>query len=337
MALKYFSKLPIIEYPLSKTETKKARDILHRIFFDQKFLNNSEYVRQYRVLDGDRPEIISDKLYQRPDLYSIIMLLNDFDVTMLSGLPVSSAVYDDYIKTKYSDSVHYLIPTLPSGQLNWGVGGSGGGYVFPMFGYGFNIGEKVFAADSSGFQIYDIRAYVKEWNPITSSVKLDVISGSFPEGTTISNADGSVNYRIAHIKEGRKALHHFESKQTTISGGTPLIKGSVIDPLSRIDLLGTGIMFTPLGMVNIASTSRGLPAGFTGSYNNVVIYYYNTLKGDLSNLNSTKDFIKVVTNEEYEEKIQERKRLITVPTQERTKLGELVSTVSEILDNIQTG
>jgi len=340
MAFKYFSKLPIIEYPLSKTENKKARDILHRIFFDQKFLNNSEYVREYRALDGDRPEIIADKLYERPDLYSIIMMLNDFDVTMMSGLPVSSAVYDDYIKTKYSDSVYYIVPSLSYNSILTGSSfGNSGGYVFPMFGYGFDVGEKIFASDKNGFQIYDVRAYVKEWNPVMSALKLDVISGSFPEGTTISNQDGSVNYRISHVKEGRKALHHFEANTTTISGGIPLIKGSVIDPLSRVDSLGTGIMVTPMGVANKSSSGRfapsGLPNGFTGSYGTTLIYFYNFYKGDLNF--AWKDFIKIVTNEEQETRTQEKKRLITVPTQERTKLGELVSTVSEILDNIQTG
>lgn len=98
MGFRYFSNLPEIEYPLDRTQNKKARDILHRVFVDKKFADQSHYIRNYQVADGDRPEIISQKLYDRTDIYSIIMLLNDFDTTMLSGLPPSARIYDDYIK-----------------------------------------------------------------------------------------------------------------------------------------------------------------------------------------------------------------------------------------------
>ena len=326
MALSYFSELPIIEYSLDKTTNKKARDILHRLFFDQKFLDRSDYVRKYEVQDGDRPEIIANKLYGRPDLYSIIMLLNDFDTTMLSGLPPMSSIYNQYLDEKYNDDVYYLIP-LGTSVIASGSGYSGG-YVFPLLGYGFGIGERVFGSDGN-FQNYGVRAYVKEWNPKLSALKLDILSGSFVAGMTLVNEDGSVNYKIAHKKSGKQALHHFEAITTTTSGTTPLIKGTVVDPLSRFDVLGTGsVRITPMGIY--PGTDQFGVAGNTGSYGSSIIYLYNSLGTGLVTT-TQKPYIKAVTNQEYEERLQERKRKITVPAPEKNLLSDLTTVVTNLL------
>lgn len=340
MALKYFSKLPIIEYPFSKQRDKKARDILHRIFFDQKFLNKSEYVRQYSVEDGDRPEIISYRLYQRSDLYTVIMMLNELDLTMLSGLPMGSATYNEYLEEKYSEDVYYLIPMESSNFLDY-VGTTGassgisGGYVYPMFARGFGYGDKIFKAGNDGFQDYQTRAYVKEWNPILSSFKLDVLSGSFNEGMTITNESSSAYYVISHVKAGKKALHHFEAKMTLIKDTNPIVKGQIVDPLSRVDVRTssgiTGLAITPMGIYpkKYASGDQAATAG----YASCLAYQYNKNKGRLPL--HIQPYIAAISNEEYEANIQERKRNISVPTQERAKLGELIFAVSDILDDIK--
>lgn len=327
MALRYFSKLPIIEYPISKDTNKKARDILHRLFFDQKVLEQSEYIRKYQVKGGDRLEIISNKLYGRPDVYSIIMLLNNFDTTMLSGLPPMSSVYDEYLQEKYSDTVYSVIPIgfnlLASGN------GYSGGYVFPLLQHGFRVGEKIFGVVGSGNQNFDTKAYVKEWNPVLSTLKLDILQGSFYEGLTISNEDGSINFKINMKKNGKDALHHFEAITTTTGGTTPLLKGAVIDPLSRFNITGTGsIRITPIG-INPGTDQFG-NIGATGSYGSSLIYQYNFAK-DLPS--SYKTYIKVVTNSEYEERLQEKKRWISVPATEPVLLGEVIAAVNRLLES----
>jgi len=325
MALSYFSQLPIIEYSLNKSTNKKARDILHRLFFDQKFLNQSNYVTKYEVQDGDRAEIIANKLYGRPDLYTIIMLLNDFDTTMLSGLPPMSSIYDQYLNEKYKESVCYLIPTITTLTAS-GLGYSGG-YVFPLLGYGFNIGERVFGADGN-FQNYNVRAYVKEWDPKLSALKLDIISGSFVAGMTLVNEDGSINYKIAHVKSGKQAVHHFEAISTTTSGTTPLIKGSIIDSFSRLDILATGsVRLTPMGVY--PGTDQFGVGGNTGSYGSSILYLFNVSGGNISSIQ--KPYIKAVTNQEYEERLQERKRKITVPAPENNLIDNLTTMVTDLL------
>lgn len=320
MALSYFSKLPIIDYPLDKSSNKKARDILHRLFFDQKFIDQSDYVRKYEVKEGDRPEIISHKLYGRSDLYSIIMLLNSFDSSMLSVLPPMGTIYDEYLDEKYSDDVYYVSPI----NINLSSSGDGlsGGYVFPLLQRSFAEGEMIFGAGADGFQNYNIRAYVKEWNPVHSSLKLDILEGSFSKGLTLANNNGNAYFKIAHKKKGREALHHFEGITNTISGGTPLMKGMIIDPLSRINVSSGTVSIIPIGIFN---------HGSTGSYVSSLIHSYNVLGGDI--LTSQKPFIRAVTNQEQEERTQERKRTINVPAQDNALLGGMISTVSEILES----
>lgn len=320
MSLSYFSKLPIIDYSLNKDKTKKARDILHRLFFDEKFLNQSEYIRKYEVLSGDRPEIISDKLYGRSDLYTVIMLLNAFDTSMLSGLPPMSSIYDEYLEEKYSEDVYYLIPI----NVNLSPLGNGlsGGYVFPLLQRSFAPGEIIYAAGADGFQDYTTRAYVKEWNPVLSSLKLDILSGVFSDGMTLANYNGSVNFKISHKKRGRDALHHFEATKATTSGGNRLVKGMILDPLSRLTISGDASYITPIGMYK---------DGITGSYASSIIYAYNLNGGKLTT--TLQAVAKVITNQEQEERNQEKKRKINVPARDPMSLGDIITKVNEILES----
>lgn len=321
MAFSYFSNLPIINYPAGVTVEKKARDILHRLFFDQKFLNQSEYLRSYEVKDGDRPEIISNKLYERTDLYSLIVLINKFDSIGLNGLPPNSSIYDEYIKNKYYDSVYYMLPI----EENLTATGSGlcGGYVYPMLAKGFSVGEKVFATEKNSlFQDYTRRAYVKEWSPIFSSVKLDVIEGEFKAGTTIINESNSVAFIIGHKKTENEAIHHFEATKTTFKG-SPLIKGSAINPLSRVDAFADGVTITPIG-INLR--------GITGDYARSLSYLYNKHGSSLTG--GIASFIQPITNQQYEEREQEKKRRIYVPSTDRILLSDFINTINDIIETI---
>ena len=322
MAFDYFSKLPIIEYPVDSETNKKARDILHRIFLDQKFADMSVYIKKYQVQDGDRPEIISKKLYNRSDLHSIIMLINSESDPILSGLPPTSYIYQEYINAKYYDDVYYLYP-VDSVNLNASGTGLTGGYIFPIFGKGFDTGERVFAVDSYGFVVTETRAYVKDWNSKESSLKLDVLSGTFTAGMTIGNAIGNMQFLIGHKKKGREALHHFEAVKDTYVGTTPLIKGSIIDPVAAITTDSGGVKLSPIGL-----TSAG-----TGAYNNTLSYQY-AKNGVVSS--AFTGFVKVVTNQDYEDRMQNRKRTIFVPESDPSLLSTLIQTVEELLESTTT-
>lgn len=324
MPFEYFSQLPIIEYPLNKDTNKKARDILHRLFVDQKFIDKSDYIRQYRVDDGDRPETISDKLYRRSDVHSIIMLLNEFDSSALSGLPPQSLVYEEYLQDKYSDNVYYLRPAYDSAnEVSSGAAGLSGGYIHPIFGFGFEVGEKIFGTDAASFQVYGTRAYVKEWDPVMCSLKLDVLSGSFYPGLTISGSDSSARFVVSKVSSGLDAVHHFEMIETKSSNYQPIVKGSIVDPLSAFSFIGvsgTDVIISPIGINK---------NGFTGDYFRSIIYRHNT---NLLQSTNYYKYVRVVTNREYEEKLQERKRIINVPMEETEKLGEVLNTVTELLE-----
>lgn len=326
MAFDYFSRLPVIQYPLDSLKTKEARDILHRIYLDPKFADISELLKTYEVKDGDRPEIISKKLYDRNDLHSILIVLNsgEGNDALFFNLPPSSYIYQEYINNKYYDDVYYLYPVGSSAELGYTQGQSGG-YIYPIFGRGFNYGEKVYSVSSAGFPEEEPRGYIKDWDAKTSSIKIDTLAGVFVSGMTISNVFGQNQFLIGHKKSGAEALHHFEAVKDTFSGATPLIKGSIIDPIAQITLDGDGIRLLPIGL------TQG--SGTTGAYNQTLAYLY-AKEGSIPAAFS--QFIRVVTNQEYEEKQQEKKRNIFVPETDVTSINTVIDTVTEILDSINT-
>jgi len=330
MPFDYFSKLPITQYPLSKEKTKETRDILHRLYIDQKFSDSSEYIRKYEVNDGDRPETISDKLYGRSDLHSVIMVLNNGEDSIIGGVPVSSVIRDEYIENKYEDKVYYLYPSIASltDLTDSTITGGSGGYVYPMFGYGFNVGDKIFQLDSEGFPNIETRGYVKEWDPEMMSVKLDVLSGIFSEGMTIGLPDASVSFVVGTIKEGRNAVHHFEAIKdvrttTGYSSITPINKGTRISPLNQVFISGSILALIPLG-----TTSS---VGGTASYTETLVYRHNKF-GSISVAMDIDNYVKTVTQSDYENELQERKRFINVPSPEQNTLTDLINRVDDLLE-----
>ena len=70
----YFSYFPKIQYQFSKTESKKAVDILRRVGFSETLLNDDRNVQSIFVKDGVTPEKVAELLYGDPKYYWVVLL-----------------------------------------------------------------------------------------------------------------------------------------------------------------------------------------------------------------------------------------------------------------------
>lgn len=110
----YFSELPRIFYDFNingVNEMRILRDISANIRFKKDALQDITLFDEYDIVDGDTPDIISEKAYGSPQYNWVVMLLNDrFDY--LNDFPLDSGQLDEHVTATYgvgkkNDIHHY--------------------------------------------------------------------------------------------------------------------------------------------------------------------------------------------------------------------------------------
>lgn len=109
----YFNNFKTLLYPFPTIGEDKSdksiliKDITTNIRFKKTFIENLPLTETYKIMDGDTPEIISEKLYGIPDYHWIIMLLNQrYDY--VNDFPLSIRELDIMINNKYGNSANSI-------------------------------------------------------------------------------------------------------------------------------------------------------------------------------------------------------------------------------------
>lgn len=107
----YFKKLPEILYNFPFKNGDKmivVRDITANVRVIQEVLTNITIYDEYDIVDGDTPEIISDKIYGTPLYHWLIMICNlRFDY--IEDFPLPFNALTQYIKDKYGEDNLYSV------------------------------------------------------------------------------------------------------------------------------------------------------------------------------------------------------------------------------------
>lgn len=110
----YFKHFPVLYYPVTIGGVKQyaqLKDISINVRFVKEFLSNITLYDLYNIVDGETPEIISEKFYGTPYYHWIIMLVNErYDY--VSDLPLTYDRLVQYCAEKYGtdniyDTHHY--------------------------------------------------------------------------------------------------------------------------------------------------------------------------------------------------------------------------------------
>ena len=99
----YFKNLPRVNYDIFGTEPNNYRsvtNIMKRIKFKPKVLEDISDYYPYYVKEGERPDIVSHQKYGTVAYAYLIMLINDiYDPNF--DWPLSSQQFEQYIRNKY--------------------------------------------------------------------------------------------------------------------------------------------------------------------------------------------------------------------------------------------
>ena len=206
----YFKNFRFAEYKFGdNTDIDLFNNITQYVDLIDQVRNNISFTEKYNILSGDRPDVVSHKLYGTMDYYWTFYLMNDH--LKLSGWPLNNDEILDQVKSKYPNRV--LTTTSEIGAL-------------------FPVGQVIEGQSSSA-----IGEIVKR-NLDLGQLFVKLTQGTkFTAGETISYVDTSATgsptrtLSITGETEQYNAVHHYEDNGVQVD----------IDPFS-----GPGVSLTPI-------------------------------------------------------------------------------------------
>lgn len=103
----YFKKFPTIEYTLNG-RSKLVTNILASVLPKRLNVDKTYVFQRYLVSSGERPEETAERMYKDPNLYWVILLINNITDPLL-GWKMSDSELDLYCEAKYDNinEVHH--------------------------------------------------------------------------------------------------------------------------------------------------------------------------------------------------------------------------------------
>ena len=110
--MSYFKKFPKADYDFNRQGViNSVVDIFRQVRPIQNFVDQFSAYRYAEIPDGERPDILSKKLYDSPDFYWTFFLVNDFLHDGVGSWPMSITNLEEYIQNEYNG---YALETRPN-------------------------------------------------------------------------------------------------------------------------------------------------------------------------------------------------------------------------------
>lgn len=109
--MSFFKQFPKVDYDLKKDgSVMRMVNIFRSVRPLQNFIDNPSLYKFYEVKNGERPDIVSQRLYGTPDFYWTFFVVNDFLHDGYRAWPMTQEQLYEYIKREYNG---YAITTRP--------------------------------------------------------------------------------------------------------------------------------------------------------------------------------------------------------------------------------
>jgi len=206
MAQGFFKHIPNIAYDF-KSDGKfiEAKDMFRKVSVWSYLQEGVTGYSYYRIVEGERPDVVASKLYKDSTLYWTFFLVNE-NLQDFSDWPKSGALFNRFMTRKYpgtcliasssTDIVSYDHTTNVSSK--------------------FTLGEKVSQSSS-------IYGFVTDINPTHNRITLNSVEGIFTSGGTVTGDDSAKSFVISSIQNEEDAVHHYldsNDQKTTVESYT---------------------------------------------------------------------------------------------------------------------
>lgn len=114
--MSFFKMFPKVDYDINRTGTvQRMVDIYKSIRPIEAFTDNPSMYQLYQIPNGERPDIVSQRLYGTSEYYWTFFVVNEFLHDGYKVWPMSEEMLFDYIKQEYNG---YAITTNPKIERN---------------------------------------------------------------------------------------------------------------------------------------------------------------------------------------------------------------------------
>jgi len=203
--MSFFRQFPKTNYDFQNNGIDtRIVDLFRFVKTDDRYLDDLATYTFYEIKNGDRPDIVSDLLYDTPDHYWTFFVINEHLKSGLSGWPMSSEQFEDYMTTEYDGIVIETYPVIVR---------DGDGIITNhrnSFAERFQLNETVTGILSGATGI------VKAIDVQKSQLVLRDVDGVFQENELVrgnTTLDEVTSYRVWPYRD---APHHYEDDDGNI-------------------------------------------------------------------------------------------------------------------------
>ena len=118
--MSFFKQFPTQSYDFNRDGIiQQVVDIYRSVRVEGSSIDNPSLYLNYSIKDGERPDIVSQRLYNTPEYYWTFFVINEMLHDGMRAWPMSRTVMEDYLAEEYSGVV---ITTNPVTVTNTDLG-----------------------------------------------------------------------------------------------------------------------------------------------------------------------------------------------------------------------
>lgn len=174
----YFKAFPQIDYNFGdETYTTRFQNLSVYIDLLDRLKEDSSFYELYTILEGDRPDVLSHKLYGTSNFYWTFFFINDN--LREFGWPKTSSRLHEYLINKYNDTIITSRDPLYDENIKVGdeiIGSTSGtittiknkildlGQILVEGQHAFQAGETIHLNDSNQTPLFNVYSYSEQYN-----------------------------------------------------------------------------------------------------------------------------------------------------------------------------
>mgnify|MGYP003136281822 FL=1 len=209
MAKGFFKHIPNIAYDFkSDGNFYQAKDLFRKVSTFSYLQQNITGYEYYRVVDGERPDVVASKLYGDSTLYWTFYLVNE-NLQDTNDWPKSNSLLKKFIDRKYSGTTLTASSSTDIVSYNHDTNVSSK----------FLLGEKV-SVPNGAF------GFITKVDPTFNRIIINSRSGSIESGVVVTGEKSSKSFTISSVAAEKDTVKHYldsnNLRTLSSSGNTPV-------------------------------------------------------------------------------------------------------------------
>ena len=212
--MNFFKNFPVVEVDLQRDgRVNKMVNIFKSVRPLQNFIDDSALYTFYEIKNGERPDIVSQRLYKTPEFYWTFFVINDVLHDGYRAWPMSQEVLEKYLEVEYEGFAlvtHPEVDTNSDGSVvEYTNSLAGENITYTVDGTRYRLGETVTGSSSNA------TGKVTKKNLDLNQLIVQSVSGTFESGEFVDGATSSASVQVAEVFKYAEAPHHYYKKGDT--------------------------------------------------------------------------------------------------------------------------